>query len=562
MSLRRLEIADFGLIEQADVEFSERLTIFTGETGSGKTMLLGAIAFVLGERSDASLVRADAARARVVLRVEPAAPLALWFAAAGFPLDEGEDAILERELQAGGKSSARINGRNATAAQLREVAEQLVEIVGQHEHQRLLGADMQLESIDRFGGPELLEARARVLDRFERHAAAHDAFERLEAGAARALDERNFAQFALEEIVAAAMQEGEDDVLRERRAYLTNAEKIASALRAAHAALTGEEGDALGAAVRALDTVARYNARLASLAETARALQSEAQDVVTTLAGEIDATDCDPAELEGITARLDQLDRLKKKYGGTIVQVFAARERYAEIIEGFESRAERVEALRAETVRLQHDLAAAAAALSRLREAAAGAIESAVAAELRDLAMPDARFEARLERREAIGRSGWERTEFGLAANAGERPRPLGRVASGGELSRVMLAVVVALARSRERLGLIFDEVDAGIGGSTAKAVGVRLRTLADGVQVLCVTHLAQIASWADAHYALRKREQDGRTIIEVPRLRTEAQLRGEIARMLAGETKGVSAEHAESLLREAAAQKKRSYSS
>jgi DNA repair protein RecN (Recombination protein N) len=342
--------------------------------------------------------------------------------------------------------------------------------------------------------------------------------------------------------------------LRERRDYLTNVEKIGAALGRAREALSGTEGsaiEALGAAGAVLAEVARYAPDLSALATTLGALQSDTNDAAAAIARELDRAEFDPAELEEVTARLDALDRLKKKYGGSIGAALATRARFEETIARETSRDEREAELRSALAQARSELDKHARELSGVRASAARALEKQVAAELASLAMPSALFTVALEALGTIGPNGAETIEFALSPNPGEPVRPLGRAASGGELSRVLLALVVVLADRRERTALVFDEIDAGIGGAAASAVGIRLGALAARAQVLCVTHLAQIASWADRHYALRKRERKGSTIIELIPLDERGAAVEEIARMLSGSSAGVALEHAKALVRE-----------
>jgi DNA repair protein RecN (Recombination protein N) len=553
LRLLRLEIEDFGLIERAALEFAEGLTICSGETGSGKTMLLGALAFVLGDRVSSDVVRGGAARARVTLEVEVDAPLRERMNAEGFELETGEPAIFSRELAANGKSSARLNGRPATAAQVREFGEALVDRVGQHEQQRLLSHAYQRDLLDRFGGPQALARRAATGAAFARVEALATEVAGLSEREGRALAEFEFAQFGAREIDALAPQPGEDEQLRERRDYLANAERIASALAQAQAALSGESAalESLGAASGALQSVSRFAAELGSLSERLAAAQSEAADVSLALARELDRAEFDPAELEALGSRLDALERLKRKYGGSLEAVAAARAAFGATIEAYANRDERRAQLAGELEAARATLAAEASALSALRAEACRRLESRVAAELAGLAMPAARFAAKLEALPEIGPGGAERVEFELAPNPGEPLRALSKAASGGELSRVLLALVVVFAERRDNSTLVFDEIDAGVGGATANAVGVRLGTLSRGAQVVCVTHLAQIASWADRHYALRKREVRGKTTIDVVELHEQPAMLEEIARMLSGSSAAVALEHARTLLAE-----------
>ena len=367
-----------------------------------------------------------------------------------------------------------------------------------------------------------------------------------------ALAELEFARFALAEIDAVAPLAGEDDALRDRRDYLANVGRIAEALGNAYEALSLAEGsavEAIGAASAALGPVARYDAALEAIAASLGALQSDASDIANALARERERADFDPLELEVATERLDRLERLKKKYGATLADVLVAREGFSERVERDATRDERDARALAERDGARTELARAAVALSAIRERAARALETRIAGELATLAMPNARFAVRLEALAEIGRNGAERAEFALAANAGDPPRPLARAASGGELSRVLLALVVVLADRRERTALVFDEIDAGIGGATAAAVGERLGSLARRSQVVCVTHLAQLASWADRHVLLRKRERRDATRIDVVRLDGAREILEEIARMLSGTTAAVALEHAQALV-------------
>jgi len=556
--LARLEIEDFGLIERAALEFADGFTVCTGETGSGKTMLLGALAFVLGERSSGDAVRGGAARARVTLAVELDPALEALLGDAGFEAEPGEAALFTREMTAAGKSTARVNGRLATAAQLRQCAGALVDAIGQHEAQRLLARDYQLDMLDAFAGGAALQARAAVDAAYDRARVAERELAAATGEAGRAAAELEDARFSAAEIDAASPAAGEDESLRERRDYLANVERIAAALASAHDALAGEGGgiESTGAAATGLAAIARFAPGLATLSATLAGLQSELGDAAAALARELERSEFDAGELEAATERLDRLERLKKKYGGTLEAVLATRAQLEATIARETTRGEREEALRAQVAATREALVARARELSGLRARAARDLEKRVGAELRGLAMPAARFEVALEPLPDIGPNGGESVEFALSPNAGEPVRPLARAASGGELSRVLLALVVALADRRDRTALVFDEIDAGIGGATASAVGVRLGALSKTAQVFCVTHLAQIAAWADRHYALRKRERAGTTVIELVALEKRPDVAEEIARMLSGTAAAVALEHAETLLREARARK------
>ncbi len=547
MRLVRLTIEDFGLIAHAAVDFAGGLTVFSGETGSGKTMLLGALRFALGERADTDMIRGGAARARVVIEVEPDEALREAAAASGIVLAEDDDLIISRELLAGGRSQARINGVAASASQLRALAALVVEIVGQHDAQRLLAPAFALEIVDRFGTGATAAAVSAVAAVYRELHAIDEQLAELQADDGRARARLEFARFALAEIDAAALEDGEDVRLRERRDVLANAEKIAMALGTAGAALGEENGaeDAAGTAASALAGIARFGDAFAQLAASIVTLQAELHDAVSRLAREREAVEADPAELATLLARLEHIDRLKKKYGGSLAEIRTVRADFAALVDRDERRDGDLAALRGRSARLTAQLHDAAGRLSVQRRSAADALEALVAAELAALAMPNARFAVTFEPLERIGATGAERAELQLSANAGEPLRAIAKSASGGELSRVLLALVVAIADRRDRLALVFDEIDAGIGGATAVAVGSRIGRLARGTQVVVVTHLAQIASWADAHLALRKHDVRGATVIELETLGVREARLEEIARMLSGQANLVSLQHA-----------------
>ncbi|HYZ17604.1 MAG TPA: DNA repair protein RecN [Candidatus Acidoferrum sp.] len=550
-TLLRLSIENIGLIAGAEVAFGEGLTVVTGETGSGKTMLLGALGLALGDRAESETVRSGCERARVTLEIAPDAALREKLAEAGFVLADDDDCIVQRELLASGRSQARINGTPASASQLRELIGPLVDVVSQHEAQRLLAPAYALELLDRFGGAESLALRDNVRRLYDDVADARSRLERLRDDGGRALARAEFARFALAEIDAAAIEDDdEDERLRTRRDVLANAERILAGLSIASGALEDEGGavDALGAAETALGGLARYGGPFAELARAAAALQSDANELAARLARERDGVELDPAELDAVVARLDALDGLKKKYGGSLAAVRAQRCAFADEIADVDDRDERLAAAQRELDASETALRACATALRERRREAAGAIGAAVGAELGALAMPAARLRIALDALDVPGPSGADRAELRFAANPGEPERPLARVASGGELSRVLLALVVVLADRRERSALVFDEIDAGIGGATASAVGARLARLAENGQVVCVTHLAQIASFGQAHVALRKRSDDATTTIEALALDDRART-AEVARMLSGDERGVALEHAAELL-------------
>jgi DNA repair protein RecN (Recombination protein N) len=550
--LRRLEIENYGLIARAGVEFSPGATIFTGETGSGKTMLLGALDFALGARAGADVVGRAARKAAVAIGFDPGEVLRARLEADGFELDAGEEGSIAREMTNAGRSSIRVNGRPATAGYVRELAEAIAEIVGQHEAQHLLSPAYHLELLDRFAGGEAMKLREATADAYRRYEDAGGALERLTHDDRDARVRYEAALFIVGEIEDARVETAELERLAERRGYLDNVERIATALSVAGNALAQEEPgatNALGVAAAALATIGKFGDELQAMAERAAALQSEAGELAADVARALEATEFDPNELETINARLALLERLARLYGGNLDEVIERARGARRTVEEFENRDELLDRARSEAADAARELERLAASLTKLRQKAAHALAKRVLWEFGEIALGSGRFEIVLERAERIGPAGGDRVEFLFAANAGEAPRPIARVASGGELSRVLLALVVALAQSESSpAALIFDEIDAGIGGATAAAVGERIGKLARRGQVVCVTHLAQIATFANRHYVLDKFERNEETTIGVRELEGAKEREAEVARMLSGETHDVALRHARAL--------------
>jgi DNA repair protein RecN (Recombination protein N) len=548
--LLRLTIEGVGLIDRADVVFADGFTVVTGETGSGKSMLLGALEFALGGRVERELVRGE--RARVTLEVAASAALRERLQADGITLDADEDVVIVREVGAAGRTGARVNGTAVSAGQLRAYGADLLDLVGQGEAQRFLEPSFARELLDRFGGERCAELRSQVHVAYDAWKQLEAECERLTSGTEQVLAERAFAEYALAEIDAVAVVDvGEDQRLRERRDALANAEQIVAVLARARAALEDDGGavDALGSAARGVGGLVRYGEAYAEVASRAAALQAETTLVASELARAMEQIESDPQTLATLEDRLDALESLKRKYGGSLAAVLDARERFAGALETDADRDERRRRCERELEVAQRALQSVAIALSAERAALAARATEAVGVELRGLAMPAARFAIAVSPLDEIASHGADRVELRFSANPGEPERPLAKVASGGERSRVLLAVVLALAAGEDGRTFVFDEIDAGIGGAAASAVGVRLARLARRAQVICVTHLAQIAARADEHYALRKREEEGRTVIEVDPLDVPSRRLEEIARMLSGEISPISLEHAASLL-------------
>jgi len=528
--LEELLIRDVGVIEEVTLTLAPGLNVLTGETGAGKTMVVSALELLLGVRADADQVRTGAAAALVEGRLRPPPP------GAGEWLDDGDDElVVSREVAAAGRSRARIGGRLAPASALAQTVGAAVEIHGQADSARLSAPAVQRDLLDRSGGPELAAALAayRALhDRWRDTEAELEAMRTGERDRARELDRL---AFELSEIDGVAPVEDELESLDAELGRLEHSESLRAASAAAAAALAADGGarDTLGDAVGALRPVAALDRGLDGLVSRAEGLAAEAQDLALELAAYGETLDADPRRLDALRERRAALAGLLRKYGpdthAVIVYADQARARLTVLSGGDERAAE----LAGHAARLAGEVDAAARTLRAARRAAGERLAAAVAGHLADLAMPQARLRVAVDEVDP-GPSGGDRVAFLLAANAGEPPLPLAKAASGGERSRVALAVRLALADADRTPVLVFDEVDVGIGGATALAVGEKLAALARGRQVLCVTHLAQLAAFADTHFAVSKTTVRGRTVAAVERL-DEADRVTELSRMLSG---------------------------
>jgi DNA repair protein RecN (Recombination protein N) len=571
--LAELRIRDLGVIDDARLEVSAGLNVLTGETGAGKTMVVDALALLLGGRADPGAVRAGRPAALVEGRLHAGDDhqVAAALATAGVEDEDGE-VVVARQVLVEGRSRAQLQGRMATVAAVADVIRPLVEVHGQHEFQDLLRPGVQRDLLDRYAGEAVLAHRAAFAAGWRRLRAVTRELDDLAARAREREREIDLLRHQLEEIDAAQVRVGESAELAAEAERLEHAEALQQAAALAHQLLEGDEdagaATALGAAARAVQGPGAHDRALGELAERAQALAAEVADLASGLRAYAEAVLVDPARLEEVNSRMALLRDLERKYGDDEAAVLAFAGQAASRLAELEGGTLRSEALEAEAAELRHGLAGTGAALTGARQAAAARLGEALRVELADLAMPNAKVEVAIEqdpdddglevggRRLAATDDGLDRVDLRLAAHPGAPLRPLGRAASGGELSRVMLALRVVLAGVDRTPTLVFDEVDAGVGGRTAAAVGRRLAQLARRHQVLVVTHLPQIAAYADRHFSVEKRSAGDTTSTDV-RLLDDAGRVGELSRMLAGmEGSGLAQAHAEELLAAATAAK------
>ncbi len=562
--LRELRLRNVAIVDRLDLEFPGGLIALTGETGAGKSIIVGALGLALGEKARPEHQRVPGEETVVEAVFSGPVPHGAQarLEAAGIPV--ADDLLLRRVVSAGGRSRAYANDTAVALPTLEEIGRELVDIHGQHQHQSLLRAETHLDFLDGFARllgvrESYREAWAR-LDELGRERAR---LEREEGERERRLE---YLRFQREELERAALLPGEEELLRSERDVLRNVDRLAGAVGEAEALVYSGETSAsgvTGAAVRRLAEAAAVDQSLATLVETLAGAQATLEDTGRELQARLSGLEADPGRLEQIEDRLALITRLKKKYGPTVEAILAESAAVQEEIARWEQKAVRLEGLDRELAAASLAAAELAGELSRRRELARVKLEKRILEELGALAMGGSRFEVRLQREQdpagaliVDGRRwraderGIERAEFLLSANTGVEPRPLARVASGGELSRVMLALKTALAAVDRVPTLVFDEVDIGIGGRTARTVGERLRAVASGRQVFCVTHLPQIASLAHVQYTVGKHVVSGRTRVRVQRLEGPERV-AEVARMLGGHgVTEATLRHAAELLR------------
>jgi DNA repair protein RecN (Recombination protein N) len=560
--LAELTIHNFALLEDVHVEFGPGLNVLTGETGAGKSIVIDAIGAVLGSRASVDVVRTGSERAtveaffRLAVDHPATAPLRALFESVGIdddfePSRAAVDIILAREVSRGGRSVARLNGRAVPVSTLAQVGEHLIDIHGQHEHLSLLRPAAQRDLLDRFGG--LMEQRVAVAALVRQLRTVRSELQAMQQDEREIVRRIDLLSFQVEEIQSARLQPGEEDALTQEQSLLVNAARLAELAAAAHESVAGGEGDQPAA----LDLLGRAARDLAQLTRIDPSMQPHAQDLAdaTALLEELgrslrayqDAIEFSPARLEELSGRLELIRALQRKYGATIDEVLDFGERAGRELEVLANREAHTAALEHRAATLEVELARAATALSGERAAAGARMAGAVGAELAALRLRGALHVALTQEDSADGlpvddarlrfdESGIDTVEFRFAPNPGEPARSVARTASGGELSRLLLALKAVLSSADQTPALIFDEVDAGIGGRNGQVVGEKLAHLAEEHQVLCVTHLPQIAAYGDQHYLIAKQVRAGRTATTVTVLdvtgRTE-----ELAQMLGGPT-------------------------
>lgn len=559
--LSRLTIRNFAIVDHLEIEWQAGLNAITGETGAGKSILIDAVGALLGDRLSQDVVRSGAQRAMVegvfVITDEAAAEIKGTLEEYGLEPEDGA-LIVSRDIGgAGGRGGARVNGRGVPLSVLQEIGERLVDVHGQSEHMALLRGREQLDYLDRYASA--LAERAEVGRLVRELRATQDVHHQLIAEERETARLQDRLRHEVSEIERAGLREDEEAELLAQRTRLQHVERLRQATVEAYQVLAGDDDqrsgvvDLLGSAVATLGDAGRIDPTLAAESEALNAALIQAEETQRTLRDYLDSIEADPDALERTAERLFLIGDLKRKYGESVAEVLAyavdARQRLGEI----DHRAERLEALQARESELQTAVAAAALGLSARRRAAAQELAIAVERELTELRLAGARFVVSLEDG-PLDLTGADRVELLLTTSPGEEPRPMARVASGGELARIALALKTVLSRAETRSTLIFDEIDVGVGGRTGPVVGEKLwAVVGDGHQVLCVTHLAQVAAFADCHYVVSRSDRS------VSALRVDGDQRvDELAAMLSGSVTDAARQSARELLARANAAKAR----
>ncbi|MGW9634362.1 DNA repair protein RecN [Nocardiopsis alba] len=557
--LEEVRIQGLGVIDDAVLELSPGLTVVTGETGAGKTMVVTGLGLLFGGRADPQRVRPGAGRAVVEgrLTVPEGGRVATRVLEAGGDIDD-DVLILNRTVSAEGRSRATLGGRSAPVSLLAYLADDLVAVHGQSDQQRLLRAERQRSSLDRFAGDDLVKVLKRYSVAYRRHREVAAELEELVERARERAQEADLLRFGVEEITAAEPVPGEDAELSAEETRLAHADGLRVASTTAHEALTGDPAAAdvqadvvglLSAARQAVASVSEHDEDLASIGSRLDEASYIITDAATELASYAESVEADPARLAVVQERRALLTQLARKYGETTDEMLAWAENASARLSELDGDDERIEELRAEVEESAADMVEAAGELTEIREAAAERFGEAVTEELTALAMPHARVSVRITTGEEFGPHGRDEVELLLAPHPGSAPLPLHKGASGGELSRVMLAIEVVFAGADPVPTFVFDEVDAGVGGKAAVEIGRRLARLARRAQVIVVTHLPQVAAFADAHLVVEKSTEGLVTESGVVRLDRDGRVR-ELSRMLAGlEDSELGRAHAEELL-------------
>ncbi len=539
--LEHLHIKNVALIRESDIDFGEGLNILTGETGAGKSMVIGSLQFALGGRAGKDFLRQGEKMASVeaLFAVEHAA-LQQKLEENGIEPEEDGSVLISRTLSEAGKSVCRINGMTVTVSMLKEIAEDLIDFYGQHDHQSLLNPHKHIRMLDRFCGAGFADAMEAYQTSYHALKEINKQLDTLMGDESQREQRMDILSFQKEEIEGAALKEGEEEELLEQKKRLGSMEKLMRMTGESIALLyDGSDRmpsacDQLGDALAKLQEAAQVDPSLTSYAEALADAYATAVDTARELKREAEKQENDPAALEEIEERLQVIYKLKRKYGGSAEAVLAFYDKVTKELDFLANSSERAAELMAEREKEQKKLAACAETLTARRKDTAEQVAEQIEAALRDMEMKDAKFHIQIEEKADWTADGKDKVEFLISANAGESLKPLAKIASGGEMSRVMLALKTVLVDADDIGTFIFDEIDTGVSGRTARKVGEKMRFLGEKRQILCITHLPQIAAMADSHFLIEKKSDGETTTTQVTPLGEEGSV-GEVARLMGG---------------------------
>lgn len=549
--LAELSIKQFAIIDELNIPFNRGMTVLTGETGAGKSILLDAIGLLVGGRGSSEFVRygQDKAEIEGLFMIEPDHPVIEAAEQYGIDVEDGT-VILRRDLHSSGKSVCRVNGKMMPLSTLREFGRLLVDIHGQHEHQHLMDAEFHLGILDHFADKEIRPLVEEYQTAYTAWKQVADELKRLSQSEQELAQRMDLLAFQTKEIEAAELKVGEEQALTEERDELANFERIHQHIRLSYEAIAEESKglDQIGVAMREMEEASQLSSSLSSVSETISNAYYLLEDAKFQLRDQLDSLEFDPIRLDEIESRLALFQQLKRKYGTTIEEVITYGEQVSDELKSMTNREEHLQTLSDELIRLEKIAREAGMRLSSARKLAAESLQHAIHRELKELYMEKTAFEVRFKTT-SLKQDGLDDVEFYMMTNVGEPFKPLTKVASGGELSRVMLALKSIFSRTVGVASIIFDEVDTGVSGRVAQAMGEKIFRLSVGSQVLCISHLAQVAAMADQHLYITKTETNERTKTNVTSLDRESRI-DELGRMIAGaQMTDLTKQHVEELL-------------
>ena len=551
--LSELSITNFAIIERLSISFEKGLTVLTGETGAGKSIIIDAIHLLVGGRGSSDFVRHGEDRAEIegLFLLENASTVYDKAQELGIKIED-DMVVLRREITKSGKSVCRINGKLVTIAILREMGGSLVDIHGQHEHQELMDETKHLSLLDQFGSKQITKSLSEYEQIYAKYEQAIRKLKSLNDNEQQMAQRVDLYQFQLNEIVQAQLQLDEDEKLMDEKKQLSNFERIFESVQTSYNALKDEQKglDWISLVMGEMETAAELNPEYKDMAEAVSNSYYMLEEVAGSLRSQLDNLEYDPQRINEIEARLNEINGLKRKYGQTISGILEYGAKIEEELETLLNKETHIDQLKKEISSLKKDLIIEGNELTSLRKKLAGDLTDAIHNELKQLYMQKTVFEVKINSGETfISKLGMDEVEFYLSTNPGEPLKPLSKIASGGELSRIMLALKSIFSKHQEITSIIFDEVDTGVSGRVAQAIAEKIHKVSTDSQVLCISHLPQVAAMADTHLYIEKETQDGRTKTKVKDLDHEGKIK-EIGRMISGvEITDITKKHAQELL-------------